>query len=85
MIVEAISHVADIKFVMADEFDLLDLSSRSACLKWLIGLSRNHEIDSVLLFGTLKEKPAKLPAEVTAHWIRDDIIVEKAMEAAASR
>lgn len=33
MIAEAISHVADIKFLMADEFDLLDLSSRSACLK----------------------------------------------------
>ncbi|MDV6341929.1 hypothetical protein R2083_09935 [Nitrosomonas sp. Is35] len=62
---------------------MLDLSSRSACLKWLIGLFRNHEIDSVPLFGTLKEKPAKLSAEVTPHWIQDGIIVDKAMEAAA--
>lgn len=83
MIAEAISHVAGIKFLMADEFDLLDLQSRSACLKWLIGLARSGEIDSVLLFGTLKEKPAKLPPEVAAHWLQDGIIVDKAMEAAA--
>ncbi|OQW85456.1 MAG: hypothetical protein BVN30_00665 [Proteobacteria bacterium ST_bin16] len=82
MIAEAISHVAGIKFVMANEFDSLDLSSRSTCLKWLIGWARNHEIDSVPLFGTLKEKPVKLPAEVTAYWIHDGIIVYQAMEAA---
>lgn len=83
MIAEAISHVSGIKFLMADEFDLLDLPNRSACLKWFIGLARSGEIDSVLLFGTLKEKPAKLPPEVAAHWIQDGIIVDKAMEAAA--
>lgn len=83
MIAEAISHVADIKFLMADEFDLLDLPSRSACLKWLIGLARSGEIDSVLLFGTLKEKLAKLPAEVTAHWIHDGVLIEQAVVAAA--
>lgn len=83
MIAEAISHVAGIKFLMADEFDLLDLPSRSACLKWLIGLARASEIDSVLLFGTLKEKPAKLPADVEAHWIQNGVIVEQVAEAAA--
>ncbi len=74
MIAEAISHVSGIKFFMIDEFDLLDLPSRSAYLKWLITLARAGEIDSALLFGTLKEKPAKLPPEVTAHWIHDGVI-----------
>ena len=83
MIAEAISHVAGIKFLMTDEFDLLDLPSRSACLKWLMGLARNDEIDSVLLFGTLKEKPAKLPADIAAHWIQDGALIEQAVEAAA--
>ena len=83
MIAEAISHVAGIKFLMTDEFDLLDLPSRSACLKWLIGLSRNGEIDSVLLFGTLKEKPSKLPADVEAHWIQGGVLSEHALEAVA--
>lgn len=83
MIAEAISHVAGIKFLMADEFDLLDLPSRSACLKWLIGLARSGEIDSVLLFGTLKEKPAKLPPEIAAYWIQDGVLIEQAVVAAA--
>ncbi|MBV6447074.1 AAA family ATPase [Nitrosomonas sp.] len=83
MIAEAISHISGIKFLMADEFDLLDLPSRSACLRWLVGLVRSDEIDSVLLFGTLKEKPAKLPSEVTAHWIQGGVLIEQAVEAAA--
>lgn len=83
MIAEAISHVSGIKFFMVDEFDLLDLPNRSAFLKWLIDLTSNHEIDSVLLFGTLKEKPAKLPAEITAYWIHDGIILNQTAEAAA--
>ena len=83
MIAEAISHVSGIKFLMADEFDLLDLHSRGSCLKWLVWLARAGEIDSVLLFGTLKEKPAKLPADVAAHWIQDGVLIEQAEEAAA--
>lgn len=83
MIAEAISHVAGIKFLMTDEFDLLDLPSRGACLRWLAGLARNDEIDSLLLFGTLKEKPTKLPSGVEAHWIESGVIVDRAEEAAA--
>lgn len=83
IIAEAISHVAGIKFMMADEFDLLDLPSRGSCLKWLVGLAHSGEIDSVLLFGTLKEKPAKLSAEITAYWIHDGVILDQAVEVAA--
>lgn len=83
MIAEAISHVSGIKFFMIDEFDLLDLPNRSAFLNWLIGLARNKEIDSVLLFGTLKEKPAKLPADIAAHWIQDGVIIDQVADKAA--
>lgn len=83
MIAEAISHVSGIKFLMADEFDLLDLPSRSACLKWLMGLARSGEIDSVLLFGTLKERPAKLPADIAVYWIQDGVLVDQVVEKAA--
>lgn len=82
MIAEAISHVSGIKFLMADEFDLLDLPSRSACLNWLMRLARSGEIDSVLLFGTLKEKP-KLPAGAEAHWIESGVVIDQVAEAAA--
>ncbi|PSJ15971.1 ATP-binding protein, partial [Nitrosomonas supralitoralis] len=74
MIAEAISHVSGIKFFMVDEFDLLDLPSRSAYLNWLMDLSESKEIDSVILFGTLKELPAGLPPSVQAHWIENGVI-----------
>jgi len=84
MIAEAISHVSGVKFFMVDEFDLLDLPSRSAYLGWLIDLAENKEVDSVVLFGTLKEKPAKLPPEVSAHWIQDGLLKnDQAIEEAA--
>ena len=84
MIAEAVSYVSGIKFFMVDEFDLLDLPSRSAYLGWLIDLAENKEVDSVVLFGTLKEKPAKLPPEVAAHWIQDGLLKnDQAIEEAA--
>ena len=84
MIAEAISHVSGVKFFMVDEFDLLDMPSRSAYLGWLIDLAENKEVDSVVLFGTLKEKPAKLPPEVAAHWIQDGLLKnDQAIEEAA--
>ncbi|MDC8446069.1 MAG: hypothetical protein LV471_09125 [Nitrosomonas sp.] len=82
MIAEAISFVSGIKFFMVDEFDLLDMPSRSAYLGWLIDLAENKEIESVILFGTLKEKPVKLPPEVSAHWIENGFVHDHKEEAA---
>lgn len=83
MIAEAISFLADINFFMVDEFDLLDMPTRGKYLKWLVGMARVGEIESVILFGTLKEKPDSLPADISAHWlvngsVRDDARVEAA-------
>ena len=77
VIAEAISHVSGVKFFMVDEFDLLDLPSRSAYLGWLIDLAENKEVDSVVLFGTLKEKPAKLPPVISVHWLQDGVIADR--------
>ena len=44
----------------------------------------NNDIDTVILFGTLKEKPAKLPPEVSAHWIQGGLLKnDQAIEEAA--
>ncbi|PSJ16270.1 ATP-binding protein, partial [Nitrosomonas supralitoralis] len=82
MIAEAISHVSGIKFFMCDEFDLLDLPSRSAYLNWLLDLSESNEIESVILFGTLKSLPSGLPSVISAHWIEGGVIHDKKAEAA---
>jgi len=82
MIAEAISHVAGIKFFMVDEFDLLDMQSRSNYLNWLIELANNKEIDTAIIFGTLKQPP-KLPPTFSVHWLQDGVIAEHVVEAAA--
>jgi len=48
------------------------------------GVDSTTVVDSVVLFGTLKEKPAKLPPEVAAHWIQDGLLKnDQAIEEAA--
>lgn len=73
MIAEAISFVADIKFFMVDEFDLLDMPTRGKYLKWLVGMARAGEIESAIVLGTLKEKPVNLPQEISVHWLQNGI------------
>lgn len=74
MIAEAISHITELKFFMSDEFDLLDPPSRSTCMKWLVNLAKNKEIETALVFGTLKELPEKLPPLTSAYWIQGGVI-----------
>lgn len=71
MIAEAISHVSGIKFFMVDEFDLLDIPSRQNYLNWLLDLVDNRQVDSVLLFGTLKKAPEGLPEGINVVWVQD--------------
>lgn len=82
MIAEAISHVAGIKFFMVDEFDLLDMQSRSNYLNWLIELAEKNEIDTAIIFGTLKQPP-KLPPQFSVHWLQDGVVAGHVAEAAA--
>jgi len=82
MIAEAISHVTGIKFFMVDEWDLLDSTSRSAYLNWIIDLTENNEVESILLFGTLKCMPTKLPPVITPFWIENGLIQDRKAEAA---
>lgn len=69
MIAEAVSHLSGLKLLMLDRFDVLDLQGRADLFAWLDILAANGEIDTCLLFGTLKTLPAELPATVCGHWI----------------
>ena len=74
MIAEAISHVSGIRFFMVDEFDILDMPSRSNYLGWLIELAENKEIDTAIILGTLKQPPTNLPPVISVHWLQDGVI-----------
>lgn len=69
MIAEAVSHLSGLKLLMLDRFDVLDIQGRADLFAWLDILAANGEIDTCLLFGTLKALPAELPATVCGHWI----------------
>ena len=51
--VESISYMPDITTFISDEFDLPDLSNRSAFLEWIINLMRGREVKNALVLDML--------------------------------
>ena len=84
VIAEAISYVSGIKFLMIDEIDLLDIPSRSAYLNWLVDIAESGQIETVLLFGTLKKLPLGLPYSIHAYWLQDGVIADQDLKAEAA-
>lgn len=76
MLAEAISHLSGQKLLVLDRFDVLDLQGRSDLLAWLDILAGGAEIDTALIFGTLKSIPAQLPETIAAHWIENGVCSE---------
>lgn len=73
LIAEAISHLAGVKLLVLDRIDVLDMLGREDLLYWLDGMAECGEIDTALLFGTMKTLPSALPDRVEAHWIEGGI------------
>lgn len=71
MIAEAIAFLSGVRLLVLDRFDVLDMMGREDLLYWLDALVEDSEIDSALIFGTLKSLPAKLPETVEAFWIEN--------------
>lgn len=69
MIAEAIGHLSGVRLLVLDRIDVLDLKGREDLLVWLDILAQDGEIDTALIFGTLKGLPAQLPETVEAFWI----------------
>jgi hypothetical protein len=69
MIAEAVSFLAGVKLLVLDRFDVLDLKGREDLLFWLDGMSADGEIETALVFGTLKALPALNFTTIEAHWI----------------
>lgn len=69
MIAEAVSFLAGVKLLVLDRFDVLDLKGREDLLYWLDGMAEDGDIETALLFGTLKALPSQLPERIGAHWI----------------
>lgn len=71
----AITEHSALRFVILDRFDVLDLPGRGQLLGMLVAMSKAGTIDSAIVCGTLKAKPATLPPEINAVWIEGGIAV----------
>lgn len=69
MLAEAISFLSSARLLVLDRFDVLDLPGRSQLFAWLGAIAEAGEIDTALVFGTLKAAPTTLPSNIGVHWI----------------
>lgn len=76
MIAEAVSYLSGLRLLVLDRFDVLDLTGRADALEWLDALAEADEIDTALVFGTLKALPGGLPDSMQAHWIDGGVVVQ---------
>ena len=74
MLAEAIAFLSGTRLLVLDRFDVLDLQGRGDLLAWLDILASDGEIDTALIFGTLKAAPSNLPETVAAHWIENGVL-----------
>jgi len=69
MIAEAVSHLSGTKLLVLDRFDVLDLKGREDLMYWLDGMAEDGDIDTALIFGTLKSLPAQFLPNIEGFWI----------------
>lgn len=75
MLAESISFFSGLKAILLDRFDVLDLPARSALLNWMDWLTADGDLESALLFGTLKSCPPSSEV-IAAHWIENGSITK---------
>lgn len=68
-----IAQISELRIVILDRFDVLDLPGRSQLLNMLVELGNMKAMDSMLMCGTMKALPEKLPAGVAGVWITNGI------------
>jgi hypothetical protein len=69
MLAEAIAHQSGLKLLVLDRVDVLDAAARVQLVAWLDVLACNGELDTGLLFATMKTMPDMLPSSIEAHWV----------------
>jgi hypothetical protein len=69
MLAEAIAYQSGLKLMVLDRVDVLDTIGRAQLVAWLDALVRADELDTGLLFATMKTMPTNLPSSTAAHWV----------------
>lgn len=78
MIAEAISHISGVKLLVLDRVDVLEPSGRGALVDWLDYLAESGEVETAILFATLKEPPLIRYDHVDVVWLENGaVLVDK--------
>lgn len=83
MIAEAVSHLSGVRLLVLDRADCLDGQGREDVMYWLSDLAEAGDVDTALIFATLKSLPANLPTGFQSFWIENGQIKEDLCLAAA--
>lgn len=81
-IAEAISFLSGMRMLVLDGFDVIEPAGRGDLVGWLDILATEGEIDTALIFGTLKEKPKGMPETFGVHWLTAGNVLHNVKEAA---
>ncbi len=82
MLAEAIAHLSGLRLLILDAMEILEIPARGTLLMWLDGLAAAQELDTALVFATLKSAPTGLPESIAAHWIENGVV--ETLETAAA-
>lgn len=70
MIAQMVASISGIKIILLDRVDVLDMPGRAELFAWIDTLVEVGDIDSAMLFATLKDLPRSgLPNSFTAYWV----------------
>ena len=72
----AIAEMSGLRLLVLDRFDVLDSKGREDLMFWLDGAVADGQIDTAMIFGTMKALPAGLPETITPVWIEGGIAGE---------
>jgi energy-coupling factor transporter ATP-binding protein EcfA2 len=73
MLAAAVAQLSGVRMLVLDRFDVLDLQGRGDLIAWLDILASDGDIDTALIFGTLKALPSQLPTTIAAHWLANGV------------
>lgn len=73
LIALAIAQISELRLIVLDRFDVLDLKGRPQMLGMLKELARMGLMETVIVCGTMKAIPANMGDEVTGVWIEKAI------------
>ncbi|MCY1286450.1 Chromosome partition protein Smc [compost metagenome] len=71
LLAEAIARLTGLRLLVLDRADVLIGAERDRLFWWLDDLAAAGEIDTALIFMSLKAPPGALPDSITAYWIED--------------